>query len=1604
MAAIKALPKRKKRRIRLLAVVLLLMLVAVIRLPALHDTFGLSDTKIDLRLDGPVEPLSPFTLHISQGVGGEARTTLTLAPGLMFADSLPANMTEVHYDDAAQTLSFAWASGAPRQAAIQLFTAATASRTISAVSGNLSGSVIITPAGSNLPAPAAPSAAPAEVAAAPAEVAAGSSVNPAPATVPGDTYGPAGSGPAGNNPAGAAASAAPAELVAALTGAAPAPNTVSRDTYGAQIQTQVYPLSQSVAPGDELYFVAVMNTTGMNSSYTNASWDIILNYDPTYVSYVGATSFPDLTGPTVNGDPGSITVAYKFPADDAYAGGIYMSVLDLTTADTTPEGALVRSTSAFDSDQYISTDDAAQVITDAANQPGFMGIMPLADSLYTSNLANILTGVTITDLYDQPVSEYVTGENYKFSLSFKENIAYQLQYDNNGVLYYQLPPEITVLDPVLNEDILVGTQKIGTYSVDTNGYVTVKFDDIMEDPAHPGAWIDTSGTNTNFIDNYINAFFNLGINAQFNQPGDNVTIDFGNNYFWEFPIHEHPLDAVPAIAKTGAVDPNDPWLINYTATISAADGSGTIYNPTFYDNAGGYFNLTDLSFVENVRVSTDGGATWSNYTQADAPAAGGTGTPGTYYWVTADPEGGFHLVFPNDATLTPGGDPLEIKYDIDFRKLWLARNADPYHMFWGDVITNSAYAAGANSNGDQLPPVMARSTVYVQRRMYTFKTGSLSSDGGAITWTATAGDGVDPLTGKTIYDDLYDYTHVIRQSFNGPITIKLYAADHTTQIGSDITLPAPAGASFAYNVPTTNPEVYWADITYNTTTSDPYAQGYSNTIGVTVGGKDYGFAQYIGNPAMTVGLKKTAVVTVAPPDDHGNSYRAIQSTITWTIPPAYYGRTIYLTDGFNFGANGYSNVPYDLNVSAVAPDPANPGGTETIRIPVSMPTGGSTNGPTGSSPYGLVAYVGGDAIPNAANQTAIWFMWSPDGSVPADFLSGNYYYTVTDGTDSLSPFVNGATITITYLTMIEGPNASKLTGPGNGNTYGQPGDPLSVVVDNQDLIGYPVYAGNQAQSVPGPYDFDGVNPTIAKKAAPGGNGKYIDYTVALDQPNPHGDAYDMGSDPIFTDTFDSDLLQYVTNSFVVKATDSSWYPHFYGLYDAGGADDLSQYINVNYEADGVTPTGTSTLTVHLSDLKELAGNGLGPYMTMPWFGPPATVSAPVIPEWWQVANRLQGQNYPIYVYYRLQLKPDAAPGLHSVDNTAAINTVWTAKNTSTIGAEVASKEMALITSVGNKMAVTVNVNQLGQALEPDSPNGTYVIEDQMNDTLAAYLSSIKIEAETSPGSGDWVEQVIDPTWGNPWSFITAADNKLLFTVPDQTSLRITYQALVKGTVGETVYAENSINILGNYFAEAHASFLLQKSGATAGGTLMPITLYKQDADQPGVYLPGAVFELYMNQYYTDMPTVTPSGRPNTQANPPETIDGVGFYYAGTWTTGPSGQVLMQTQYLTADNGAIYALKETVAPAGYRLPANPFTCFTLGTALVPDGFTPALQDITDYINVANQYIGGPMLPVTGGNGMGRYMMIGILLLAAGFLAARFSTRRKQNLLGSKQVSL
>lgn len=1197
------------------------------------------------------------------------------------------------------------------------------------------------------------------------------------------------------------------------------------------------------------------------------------------------------------------------------------------------------------------------------------GLIPQAahaDPGYTSDLSNVLTDVQITDSKTgEPPVSYQLGQDYVFDFFYQANIQYVLQYDDDDVLTYQLPSNIQVSGPVTNSPIVYQGSTVGTYSITTDGLVTVHFGDMPN--------------GQNFIDYYLDALFTLEVTAQFVGNPGSTTIDFGNNVSITITLYPTPTQSSLSItksvvdSKTVQGDRAASYKLNYTSTVTASDGP--VSELSFWDDAAGYANLADKSWMGDVVVDFSNPTSTASGTYAySATGTPSSCTPQTYYWVTSGNQAGFHLCFPPGTGLDQD-QTMTVNYSLDYPTMNTAasQNNGAYNLTLYSV-TNNAYAAGTDNDGQPLQ-VTAQTQTTVTRN-YFAKTGVLSADGQSITWTVTLGDGVETLNGKTIYDDLG-----AGLSFAAtPVTLTTYGADKTTPVppsGNSFTCPVTVGStSFTCDWPTTGPlassDIYYATFTYATNVT-AIGSSWTNTAGIIVNGTKNGSSASVQNPQAKVdGTKVGQLNPETGPD--GLTHPYVDWTITMTIPAAYYGKGFFTNDYGVYGGRGYQNVPDNMVVTATFTDSDGIVHTDEPIL---------ANDPL----YGYSIVEGGtNILPDGTAQDpdTYWYFYFSPGGVPATYPAFfDSWYTPITG-KSVSPFPNGVTLTITYRIQLD--TATCVT------TRCTAGTTLYDVLQHSDgdfqksianQLGWSTDITNTGIWVSG-YAYDLLDSPIEKFSSVSADGSRINYLVELDLPAGH--PYDLGSNPVFTDTFPADTMQYVLDSFYV---DMGGYPYtntFFGPYDpVTKADLLTNYIT--YSPDGKY----ATITVPLKQLMEItgptswpgvsaaAGTQSGNIPNPAWSGPPTTVLAPPAGATFP-ANRYGGR--PICVFYSLELTSDATPGQHDITNHATINGTWSSDNTVTVGAKVLTKGVAVS---GNIASSTIVVNPLGQTLssQPGSASNLYDATDKMSDTLTADLTSIQIQAK------DPAKAANDPT--NPWviqpvtysangcdqafCYTTTDTNEIIFTLPDITPIQITYDALVKGDNGQSVTINNTISIGGNYQASFDNTFDLQYSTASGSGSRVPVTVYKKDDADSQIKLPGAVFDLYMYPCYSiDTPTLH--------------LDGLDWCeVVSNAITGPDGSLVLLNPRLNLSQPFIFALQEVTAPPDYQLPSDPFTYFKLEDDLpdlsaqsIPVDFGSQIPTIDGSITVLNHlFITGPALPDTGGMGTGPLEATGLLLM-------------------------
>ena len=156
----------------------------------------------------------------------------------------------------------------------------------------------------------------------------------------------------------------------------------------------------------------------------------------------------------------------------------------------------------------------------------------------------------------------------------------------------------------------------------------------------------------------------------------------------------------------------------------------------------------------------------------------------------------------------------------------------------------------------------------------------------------------------------------------------------------------------------------------------------------------------------------------------------------------------------------------------------------------------------------------------------------------------------------------------------------------------------------------------------------------------------------------------------------------------------------------------------------------------------------------------------------------------------------------------------------------------------------------------------------------------------------------------------------MFTIPDSTFIRITYDAKPSGASGK-VEMTNTADL--QSYHSTTTQWAQIDGSAGGGGTTTGLRLFKYEKNNMGVPLSGAVFQLLD----ADRKVLTY----NTGENQGKPI---------TFTTGDDGYVDIQLSNSTGYTGGLqkgtkYFLRETVAPDGYQITEDtPFTISTDGT--------------------------------------------------------------------------
>lgn len=244
----------------------------------------------------------------------------------------------------------------------------------------------------------------------------------------------------------------------------------------------------------------------------------------------------------------------------------------------------------------------------------------------------------------------------------------------------------------------------------------------------------------------------------------------------------------------------------------------------------------------------------------------------------------------------------------------------------------------------------------------------------------------------------------------------------------------------------------------------------------------------------------------------------------------------------------------------------------------------------------------------------------------------------------------------------------------------------------------------------------------------------------------------------------------------------------------------------------------------------------------------------------------------------------------------------------------------------NRIKYTILVNESAVALK----NGTDFLElvDTMDAKCTLVPSTLKVYERVN---GGWValsqKDYLSKMEQVPGE--SGTRTKLTLNVPDEKYLKVEYEVIPTGNLGEEVSLSNTAELTGVKEGSAidEQNWKIQNASASAGGNGYSITMTKYDAQQVGATLEGAEFKLHS----VDM----------DQAKNLEDMESARTLF-GTATTDVNGKISFGASDKKMGNCVLYQLVETKAPTGYAVTQQPVWIMLRGSAN-DEGYQEALAE-------------------------------------------------------------
>ena len=315
--------------------------------------------------------------------------------------------------------------------------------------------------------------------------------------------------------------------------------------------------------------------------------------------------------------------------------------------------------------------------------------------------------------------------------------------------------------------------------------------------------------------------------------------------------------------------------------------------------------------------------------------------------------------------------------------------------------------------------------------------------------------------------------------------------------------------------------------------------------------------------------------------------------------------------------------------------------------------------------------------------------------------------------------------------------------------------------------------------------------------------------------------------------------------------------------------------------------------------------------------------------------------YLVYLSYLTETDSFASGeyGTKTVTNEITANTetrsLGTADATASLTNAAVEKTVEYIQGSGNQLKYTIHVNDGGIEL---NEGNTFSVWDQFDPSITLVDGTLKVYL------GDTDTQL--DGWNASGEIVKTADgrNATKYTInnlPDSTHLRVEYNTIVAGEIGEVVSVENTAELVGHleHSSTVTTEIKIEKSSGQASGASGAIEIIKVDAENINKKLNGAEFKLYSVNLNT--------GAEKLEATKVSDENG-----SIVFNQNASGSALMLD--------TLYYYQETKAPNGYVLDDtkryfmlkgdNYDRAFQRATAILDEGIIPSSNSTYSAFNV------------------------------------------------------